>query len=174
MLSNGSTCLVTVDGTDCEIVEPSDFSSRWFSHKFHGAGLRYEVGVCIQTGWIVWKNGPYPAGSFPDIVVARDNLYTKFQPGEMYVADRGYRDGGERAIVPSGYRNAFENMMGEARARHENINCRIKNFNILSNTFRNEREKHWLCFHSIVAMIQLEIENTRPVHQVYYDDKLFV
>jgi DDE superfamily endonuclease len=174
MLDNGSTCKITVDGTDCPVQEPSEFSGRWYSHKFKAAGLRYELGVCIQTGWIVWVNGPYPCGSFPDIRIARDWLYSKLPRGEKYIADSGYKDGGEHSITPSGINNQFEKMAAAARARHENINGRIKVFKILSTPFRNERGKHWWCFHSIVNMLQLEMQNTRPVRQVHYDDTHFI
>jgi DDE superfamily endonuclease len=174
MNSNGSTALISVDGTDCPIEEPGDFSGRWFSHKFHGAGLRYEVGVCIQTGWIVWKNGPYPCGSYPDLTIARDWLHKELQPGEMYVADRGYRDPEGNTLIPTGFAGPLESMMSNTRARHENINARIKNFKILKTPFRNALEKHYLCFHSIINMIQLEIETGHPVQQVFYDDKNLV
>jgi hypothetical protein len=33
---------------------------RWYSYKFKGVCLQDKVSVCIQTGWIVWKKGPYP------------------------------------------------------------------------------------------------------------------
>jgi DDE superfamily endonuclease len=165
---------LSIDGTDCPIREPGDFSGRWFSHKFKGAGLRYEIGICIQTGWIVWKNGPYPCGAYPDITIARDWLYKVLGVGEMYVADRGYRDGDERALLPMGYSSPLETMMSEARARHETVNNRIKNFKILSEKFRNDLAKHWVCFHSIVTMLQLEIETTRPLYQVYYNDTNYI
>ena len=53
---------MTVDGTDVMIWEPTPFSKMWYSHKFHGAELRYEIGMCIQTGDIVWVNGPFKCG----------------------------------------------------------------------------------------------------------------
>ena len=44
----GNDCLVSVDGVDFEIEEPypyeREWSRRWFSPKFKGPGLRYEVG----------------------------------------------------------------------------------------------------------------------------------
>ena len=52
----GYECLVSVDGTDFRIPQQSPFSSAWFSHKFNGPGLRYEVGVSIIGGSIVWIN----------------------------------------------------------------------------------------------------------------------
>jgi hypothetical protein len=82
---------MTVDGTDCPIVEPSPFDSKWFSHKFRGAGLRYEVGVCIQTGNIVWVNGPFPAGTWSDLKIFKAKLANHLLPGEMVEVDGTYR-----------------------------------------------------------------------------------
>ena len=67
MRNNGSECLMTIAGADFQIQEPSPFNPIWFSHKFNAAALRYEVGVCIQAGWIVCTAGPFPAGDFPDM-----------------------------------------------------------------------------------------------------------
>ena len=41
---------ISVDGTDCRIYEPEPFDTKWYSHKFNGPGLRYEIGVCIVSG----------------------------------------------------------------------------------------------------------------------------
>ena len=54
----GNDALVTVDGTDFRIQEPIPFNRRWYSKKFNGPALRYEVGISINTGYIVWFNGP--------------------------------------------------------------------------------------------------------------------
>ena len=62
MRPNGSVCLISVDEVDFRIREPIPFSSKWFSHK-------------MQTGWIVWVNGPFPAGDWPDLAVARHVLH---------------------------------------------------------------------------------------------------
>ena len=59
--------LVRVDGTDFWICEPKPFAKDISSHKFVKAGLCYEVGVCVQTGLIVWINGPFAAGKYNDI-----------------------------------------------------------------------------------------------------------
>ena len=63
---NGSVSLMSVDGTDFWIPEPFPFSKAYFSHKFNHVGLRYEIAIYIQTGWIVWVNGSISCGSFPD------------------------------------------------------------------------------------------------------------
>ena len=58
-----------VDGTDFWICEPKPFAKDFFSLKFAKVGLCYEVGVCIQTGLIVWNNEPFVAGKYNDITI---------------------------------------------------------------------------------------------------------
>jgi hypothetical protein len=169
-LDNGSKCKISVDGTDCPIREPSEFSGRWYSHKFRGAGLRYELGVCIQTGHIVWVNGPYPCGSFPDLKIARHKLIHQLLPGEMFVADRGYRDGGVHAMTPTGYNTPGERMKSIVRARHESVNGRLKKFKILSTPFRNKLDKHYMIFYLLTNAVQIEIECCTEMYDVYYND----
>lgn len=170
---NGSTCKITVDGTDCRIQEPIPFDEKWYSHKFKGAGLRYEVGLCIQTGHIVWKNGPYPCGAFPDINIARDVLVKlpRFRT-EKFLADGGYQD--PRFETPTGYNTAGQYMKKVAKSRHESVNQRIKNFDVFNKPFRNGLHKHWMCFHSIANMVQLDIEEGNELFQVIYNDRVYV
>ena len=70
-------CFVSLDGIHCcPIQEPSPFSAKWYSHKFHGPGITYEVGLNIRRGVIVfWAYGGYPCGEYPDLKLARQ-LYT--------------------------------------------------------------------------------------------------
>ena len=83
---------ITVDGTDVRIQEPSKFSPKWFSHKFKGPGLRYEVGVCIGTGSIIWVNGPYPCGSFSAVRIFRKVMKMHLGVGEGVVTVGGYME----------------------------------------------------------------------------------
>jgi hypothetical protein len=65
-------------------------------HKIHswnnmvsfvnGPGLRYEIAICIQTGEPVWINGPFPCGSWPDLIIARNALVDALDAGEYYLA----------------------------------------------------------------------------------------
>jgi len=85
---NGSRCLITIDGTDFMINEPFPFEPGYYSHKFHRAGLRYELGVSIQSGDIVWLNGPFPCGRFADQKIAKDEgLEDAMDAGERYLCD---------------------------------------------------------------------------------------
>ena len=93
--------------------------------------MKYEVGVCIQTGWIVWINGPYPCGAWNDLRVAREALIFELDENEYYLADSGYCDGNQYSVTPTGRYDFSDCQKTAARARHETINSRLKNFDIL-------------------------------------------
>ncbi|KAL3792212.1 hypothetical protein ACHAW5_004087 [Stephanodiscus triporus] len=85
---SGNKALVTLDGTDMPV--EMKFAKEFMSHKFKGNGLKYEVGVCIATGHIVWVHGPSRAGE-SDITLARQAFVSFLNDNEMAVADSGYR-----------------------------------------------------------------------------------
>ena len=75
---------MTVDGTDFPINEPIPFSAKSYLHKFCSAGLQYKVGVCIQSGDIVWTHGPpFLCGKYLDITKFRKKLINYLADGEM-------------------------------------------------------------------------------------------
>jgi DDE superfamily endonuclease len=158
--------LMTIDGVDFKIPEPIPFDEMWFSHKFNGPGLRYEIAVAINTGDIVWFNGPFPAGAFPDLKIFRSALKYHLDAGEMVVADRGYV-GEPRIYTPDYPRNySHKNFMRRARARHEAINRMMKTFQCLKQVNRHGRHKHHLLFQSVLVLTQICIQNGRRPFQV--------
>ncbi len=59
--------------------------------KFKGKyGLRYEIGVDILAGNIVWINRPYAAGKYPDIEIFCIGLALFLNKFERVEADNGY------------------------------------------------------------------------------------
>jgi hypothetical protein len=60
---------MVIDGINLQVYEPRKygFDPAWWSHKFNGPGVRYKIASCINTGDIVWLNGPFPCGKFPDL-----------------------------------------------------------------------------------------------------------
>lgn len=57
-----------------------------------GAGVRYEIGLNIRTGLIVWANGGYPYGHFSDLRLTRESYVHSVDVGERTIGDRGYND----------------------------------------------------------------------------------
>lgn len=144
---------MSIDGTDCRIQEPTPFDSKWYSHKFRGPGLRYEIGVSIDEGNIIWANGPFQCGSWPDVVIFRSQLKQRLLPDEKVLADRGYGDAKCVYEIP-GRGARYSSLL---RARHETLNGRLKNFAILRGCFRHPLERHVDCFYAIVNLCQLTI-----------------
>ena len=86
-------CKITVNRTYSTIQEQIPFNPKWYRHKFNGLGLRYEVALCKKIWWIVWVNGPFPAGEWPDRKIAQAGISHHLDDNESYVGDGGYYDG---------------------------------------------------------------------------------
>ena len=67
-------------------------NQRWYSHKFNGPALRYEVAVSIHGGDVVWAYGGVPAGETNDLMLARMAYIHRVDHGEKTIADSVYRD----------------------------------------------------------------------------------
>lgn len=170
MNSNGSRCLVSLDGTDLPIKEPQPFDPKWFSHKINGAALRYEMGVAIQTGWIVWLHGPFPAGEWPDLRIMRDCIIYAVDEEEMLLADGGYADGGNYTVTPTGLNRPIDRSRALVRARHETCNHRLKVWQVLHQEFRHSPKNHYMCCRAVANITQHMIENGEPLFPVEYVD----
>jgi hypothetical protein len=120
---------MTVDSTDCTIVEPwpwkSSFNRQFYSENINGAAVKCEVGVCIQTGYIVWINGPFKAGNWHGIMVYRRNLKGMLHDDEMVEADRGYRGDPTIHDPDTVFSRSDKRAKDLARARHETVNGRL-------------------------------------------------
>ena len=149
--------MVSLDGTDFRIMEPTKFDPKWWSHKFNGPGLRYEIAICIRTGEIVWTNGGLPCGDWPDLRLVRNAFIDRLLPGEKALADYGYRD--QRYFeFPNGCRQKKTIL-----ARHETVNSRIKLFACMKEKFRHSLYLHPRFFHAVINITQLMIENGEPL-----------
>ena len=160
-----TNCFISVDGTDCPVFEPYPWSKSMYSHKLNGPGLKYEIAVCLRTARIVWINGPFE-GSKNDGTIFRENLSTLLYPEEAVEVDRGY-GGDTKMMHPSmGWNSAKRKMKSNARAQHEIVNGRLKQFNILTTHFRHMKpdkesmmERHGMCFRAVAVITQLKFMN---------------
>ena len=169
--------IITVDGTHCKIEEPTFESftenKKYYSHKFHSAGLDYEVALSIFEPRCVWIAGPYPAGK-NDITIFRHKLKETMLNAREFngvdyrgLADRGYRGEPELLSVPnSADTEAVREFKGRALSRQETFNARLKCFDCVDERFRHGVEKHSQCFRACAAIVQLQMDNGFPVFQV--------
>ena len=154
-------CLISVDGTDFEIDWPPGNRKSWFSHKFRRAALRYEIGVGILNGDIVWVNGPFPAGDWPDINIFCLHLKNNLDVHERVEADDGYT--GEAPLYvkcPSKdllTDDEGKQMKQRVRCRHETLNGRFKSWKCLSKQWRHDVMMHSWTFHAVSVLTQISI-----------------
>jgi len=127
----------------------------------------YEIALNIRNGDIVWANGPFPCGAYPDRKIAKEEgLENSLENGERYVADRGYH--GCCAVTPDEGDYRLQQMMKLVRARHEMVNERFKQFGILSQVFRHKAHKHGIVSGAIANITRITICKESPLYQVNY------
>jgi len=162
--------LTSVDGADCRIPE---HGREFYSHKFKKSGLRYEVGVSLKKGDLVWINGPFPCGLWPDIKIFRDSLLSNLDESERVEADDGYiGEAPGKVKCPKSFANRAENeaMQARARRRQETINKRLKQWGCLSQMFRHDLVKHGTFFRAVAVITQLSIDAGEPLFSIDYSD----
>eukprot|EP00536_Pseudo-nitzschia_multiseries_P017516 jgi/Psemu1/225351/e_gw1.1596.9.1 len=157
-----TTCFMSVDGTDCPVFEPWPFSKKMYSHKFNGPAVKYEVGVCLKTGWIVWINGPF-VGSKNDGTIFKEGLSNLLHDNEAVEVDRDYRGDDKMKLPDVGFTRIERKMKSNARAQHETVNGRLKIFNVVTLNFRHMKpnrqgmmQKHKICFEAVAVITQLK------------------
>ena len=156
------SCWVTVDCSDFQIEEPAPFNHKWFSHKFRGPGLRYELAVSLRGGDIVWAHDPFPCGSWPDLSIFRKTLKNLLLSNECVIADRVHGD--EKCKLRCDYEGA--DIAKLARARHETANRCLKQFRVLVSWYRHSLRKHSMCFHAVANLTQLAIERGETLFEI--------
>lgn len=160
--NKGEMFTITVDGTDCPIQEPKrgdgkkGIDKKWYSVKFKGAGLRYEIAVAIYSDNIVWLNGPFPCGAYPDLKIYK----------EKGLSDKLIEAGREKSVADGTYRHYTVSQKGKGRlswqqkknylrARHETVNNRIKIFDCFKNKWRHSHNLHGHTFQAAVVLTQI-------------------
>ncbi len=160
--------MLLVDGTNFQIAK--GYSKPFWSCKFKKSGLRYEVGLSIQTGNICWWSGPYAPGKWNDLSIFRDLLVSMLEPGERCEMDRGYQDTAPAYVKCSGVVEANANttqIQQRVWSRQETVNERFKNWAILSTMYRHDLLEHQTVFGAIVVLTKLSFA-ANPLSQVAY------
>ena len=169
-------CLISVDGIDCRIPQqgPAIPGNPFSSFKFKGkCGLRYEIGVDILAGNIVWIEGPHAAGKYPDVEIFRRGLAHWLDKFERVEADEGYI--GEAPLkvkCPGCPSNPTEHQSLQKRVqgRHESMNGRLKNWEILKSMYRHDIMEHGNVFRAIAVVTQISIDEGEHLFEVEYSD----
>ena len=149
-------------------MEPIPFNKKWYSHKFHGPGVRYEVGVGVYNGYVVWVNGPFPAGEWTDAMIVRDSFLGHLCADEVFIADGGYK-GVEYCIMPGGWGHVINKQISKIRARHETVNRKFKEYKVIGDRSRHTQVQHGVYFRAVANLVQIPLETTEGNWDMRYD-----
>ena len=95
--------------------------------------MRYEVGVSIINGDIVWIHGPFRCG-MNDLQILREILFSYLDENERVEAGNGYTGESPRYTkTPASlfYEEERKDMGNISRERHETVNRRFKDWSCL-------------------------------------------
>jgi hypothetical protein len=158
-----------LDGTTCPINRPNSLLQRWFySGKDHRHCIKYEVGVDVENGRLVWVGGPVP-GSVHDMKLAKlFGLLDNLMDDEYILADKGYI--GEWNIITP-VKNPqtlleyiLSHLISSLRWIVENVLARIKGFRCLSTKWRHSIDLHFIVFYVVCEIVNVDMIN-RPVRR---------
>lgn len=110
----------------------------------------------------MWAFGGFPCGATPDLTLARQSFVLHLEDREKALGDKGYND--PSVFILPNETNAVEHKT--IMARHETVNKRIRQFKVLSDRFRHKLTFHRRCFHAVVNITQLNINNGEPLFSV--------
>ena len=177
MGDQGYDCQMTIDCTDCYLSNVAHSMAAFNSYKFKRSGLRYEIGLCIKTGWICWVFGGLPCGDWVDVDIFRLALKHELDEHDRVEADDGYV--GEDPVktkVPASMVHPQDKKIlrvrSKVRRRHETVNKTLKTFLVLGGkAMRHDLECHGYFFRAVVVLVQLSMQHGKPLFQVpeYHD-----
>ncbi len=172
----GNNCLMLIDGTDFQITQkdPATRGNASASHKYAGKSAhRYELGIDILAGNLVWVSRPYPAGKWNDINFFLNELAHCLEPGERVEANNGYVRHADKIKCPNNDCNPEENLAMQARlrSRHETFNARLKFWDMLRQVYRHGITQHRNVFYVCAVLTQLAVTNNEPLFQVKYGNE---
>jgi hypothetical protein len=166
------------------LIQTKSVKSQWmgltfgFMNQCHLTGS----GILIKSmDWlsgmkwaIVWINGPFPAGRWPDVNIAHLGLIHFLDAGEYYAADGGYADGHRFASTPNGLNDYEQRTKALAHAHHETVNRCFKVFGCLSQRYRHSLAFHGTIFRAVAGIVQLTIQFGHPLFDIEYNEADFM
>ena len=168
--------VLSLDCIDCPIeeIQGQEVSqdSELFSFKFHGAGLRYEFGIDLFRSNLIWINGCFLPGKYPDNKIFTDfGLKEKLESiGKKALADRIYNGYPQVCSTFNAVdRPVVSKFKARAQMRHEQFNGMVKEFKCMSEKFRHKPDKpakHQMCMEAVCVICQYRMELGEPLFDI--------
>jgi hypothetical protein len=156
---------ISVDGFDVRTPEEFPFNPSNYSFKFNGPGARFEL-VLSYDGSIARLSGPYRPGFNPDDRIFRKGTMRELDQGETAEGDGLYRRKIPNVFTGDATKND-RRIANLRRARHENMNARLKRYGCLDKKFEHSHEKLNWCVRAVAVTTQLEVDNGMTLFDPY-------
>ena len=157
-------------------------SSKWWSHKFNGPGVAFEV-VCnpVDRGLMLWAAGPYPAGTH-DLTILRGGkkgeqkkwkqsaLYNNLPDTLRLIGDAAYSGQSDKVSVTMDAHSAdTKETFARMKSMQETCFKRFADYEVIDGSFRHgmgtddKLEKVGMAFDAVAVLIQLDIATEHPL-----------
>lgn len=154
-----------MDATECPIHRPLDWLTQrqYYSGKKKKHTIKYEVGVHLSTGRIVWLVGGIP-GSIHDMKMAQENgILQQLLEGEWILADKGYTSSNLPFLTPIKDPQTEEELqwnsfINQTRVIVENTYGRIKTFGSVKSNWRHNIDLHPLMFKVVCILVDIDLQ----------------
>jgi hypothetical protein len=159
-----------IDGIECGLAKPADpiEEHAWFSGKFGGNSVKYEVACSLSTDRIMWISGGI-SGAYHDTTLSRaSGLLNIIPEGELGLADAGYTglDRRIRCVLrhepdqygrPSLTKEEWEynRAVAALRIEVERVNGRLKRFQGLVHSRIRSRRSHRMVFYLLANFVNI-------------------
>ena len=124
--------------------------------------------MCIQTGLVVWINGPFVVGKYNNIIIFQSKMIYKLLDWEVVEVDQGYVGQPNKIQMKYELRVSENQFKAKARARGEKINRRFKNFCVLTDRYRHKISMHSYVFHAVAVLMQISLTSVSLTFKVDY------
>ena len=160
-----------------------DPSSIWYSHKFHGPGVSFEVVMDPNLGKIRWINGPEPASTH-DITFLRggtkgnmntwkrSSLYFHVPNNMKLVGDSAYAGQLDKVTTTmDAHKPTTKLLFARMRSMMESCFTRLRSYRILREAFRHGKStadklhKIKIAFEAVAVLVQYDCENGHPLFE---------
>lgn len=177
---------LTVDGKDQQRWEVKhsklNKDRRYYSHKFDGCALKWEIGVAVHIPQIVHLAGPFRGGKHDSsiykgeedecdkelrlklgVLEKYESLESKIPDGKFGIADGCYEGGKKLALPCNGDSKELKKFKSRARCRHESVNGRMCKFNAIGHCFRHSIQKQKITFEAVAVLVQYHLDDGSPL-----------
>ena len=171
---DGPTNVIWVDAVDMSTWEkkhptlPKD--PKNFTHKYNGAGVKYQVVVAVHLARVVGIYGPYLGAVSDKKILKLSGVLDKLKDGKMAVVDKGYINHAlkDKLSWPNPHEAPeVSQYKSRIRMRGETFNGRVKYFKILRECFRHNLKYHKLAFTAVAVIVQYQMDyGMAPLYSV--------